>query len=247
MLGLKNKVVIVTGSGQGIGEAAAMRFAAESCKIVVADFNTESGNAVADKINTTGGNAEFIKVDISDRDSVKKMVTEAVDKFNRIDVLVNNAGILEDATLKKMSDEQFDRVVNVNMRGTFICTQEVSHIMREQQSGVILNASSVVALYGNYGQTNYVASKAGVIGMTKVWARELGKEGIRVNAVAPGFIKTPIIKDIPEKIIDALIEKVPLKRIGTPEDVANVYLFLASDLASYVTGTVVGVDGGVVV
>ena len=247
MLGLKDKVVIVTGSGQGIGEATALRFAAEGCKVVVADFNTESGKAVAEKINSSGGNAGFIKVDISDRDSVIKMVKEVIAKFSRIDVLVNNAGILEDETLKKMSDEQFDRVVNVNMKGTFICTQEVSHLMREQKSGVILNASSVVALYGNFGQTNYVASKAGVIGMTKVWARELSKEGIRVNAVAPGFIQTPIIKDMPEKIIDALIEKVPLKRIGKPEDVANVYLFLASDLASYMTGTVVGVDGGVVV
>ena len=247
MLGLKNKVVIVTGAGQGIGEATAMRFAKEGCKVVIADFNTESGNAVVEKINTYGENAEFIKVDISNRESVKNIVKEVITKFSRVDVLVNNAGILEDATLKKMSDEQFDRVVNVNMRGTFICTQEVSHIMREQKSGVILNASSVVALYGNYGQTNYVASKAGVIGMTKVWARELGKKGIRVNAVAPGFIQTPIIKDMPEKIIDALIEKVPLRRIGTPEDVANVYLFLASDLASYMTGTVVGVDGGVVV
>jgi len=172
MLGLKDKVVIVTGSGQGIGEATALRFAAEGCKVVVADFNTESGKAVAEKINSSGGNAGFIKVDISDRDSVIKMVKEVIAKFSRIDVLVNNAGILEDETLKKMSDEQFDRVVNVNMKGTFICTQEVSHLMREQKSGVILNASSVVALYGNFGQTNYVASKAGVIGMTKVWARE---------------------------------------------------------------------------
>ena len=146
-----------------------------------------------------------------------------------------------------MTDEEFDRVISVNLRGTYICTKEAAEIMRKQGSGVILNAASVVALYGNFGQTNYVASKAGVIGMTKVWARELGKYGIRVNAVAPGFISTDMIKDIPENVIEMMLKKVPLRRMGQIEEVASVYAWLASDDASYVTGTIINVDGGVVV
>jgi len=160
---------------------------------------------------------------------------------------VNNAGVIKDNTLEKMTDEEFDRVISVNLRGTYICTKEAAEIMRKQGSGVILNAASVVALYGNFGQTNYVASKAGVIGMTKVWARELGKYGIRVNAVAPGFISTDMIKDIPENVIEMMLKKVPLRRMGQIEEVASVYAWLASDDASYVTGTVINVDGGVVV
>ena len=160
---------------------------------------------------------------------------------------MNNAGVIKDNTLEKMTDEEFDRVISVNLRGTYICTKEAAEIMRKQGSGVILNAASVVALYGNFGQTNYVASKAGVIGMTKVWARELGKYGIRVNAVAPGFISTDMIKDIPENVIEMMLKKVPLRRMGQIEEVASVYAWLASDDASYVTGTVINVDGGVVV
>jgi 3-oxoacyl-[acyl-carrier protein] reductase len=160
---------------------------------------------------------------------------------------VNNAGVIKDNTLEKMTDEEFDRVISVNLRGTYICTKEAAEIMRKQGSGVILNAASVVALYGNFGQTNYVASKAGVIGMTKVWARELGKYGIRVNAVAPGFISTDMIKDIPENVIEMMLKKVPLRRMGQIEEVASVYAWLASDDASYVTGTIINVDGGVVV
>ncbi|MCH7731771.1 MAG: 3-oxoacyl-[acyl-carrier-protein] reductase [Candidatus Marinimicrobia bacterium] len=247
MQGLKNKIVVVTGAGQGIGKATAIRFANEGSKVVVAEYNSTTGKAVSDMIAESGGNSLFVQVDISKRESVQKMVSETMKKFGRIDVLVNNAGVIDDVTLKKMTDEQFDRVVNVNMKGTFICTQEVATIMREQEYGVILNAASVVALYGNFGQTNYVASKAGIIGMTKVWARELGKYNIRVNAVAPGFIQTDMVKDIPEEVLTASLQHVPLKRMGQPEEVAATYCFLASDDASYITGTVISVDGGSVV
>lgn len=244
MQGLKNKIVVVTGAGQGIGKATAIRFANEGSKVVVAEYNSTTGNAVVDMITESGGNSLFVQVDISNRKSVQKMVSETMKKFGRIDVLVNNAGVIDDVTLKKMTDEQFDRVVNVNMKGTFICAQEVATIMREQEYGVILNAASVVALYGNFGQTNYVASKAGIIGMTKVWARELGKYNIRVNAVAPGFIQTDMVKDIPEEVLTASLQHVPLKRMGQPEEVAATYCFLASDDACYITGTVISVDGG---
>ncbi len=247
MRGLRDKVVIVTGAGQGIGKATAIRFSEEGAKVIIADLNETTGKAVADGIQSTNGDAIFTYVNVADRDSVKTMVSSVMETYSRIDVLVNNAGIIEDVTLKKLRDEQFDRVVNVNLRGTFICTQEVTSVMCEQGSGVILNASSVVALYGNFGQTNYVASKSGVIGMTKVWARELAKDGIRVNVVAPGFIETDMLANIPEDIMTKLANKVPLRRLGTPEDIAAAYAFLASNDASYINGTVLSVDGGVVV
>jgi len=247
MRGLKDKVVIITGSGQGIGRATALRFAQEGAKIVIAEFNKSTGQSVADEISSSGKEALFIQVDVAERATVCNMVSAVMDKFGRIDILVNNAGVIHDKTLKKMTDDEFDRVIDVNLRGTYICTQEVATVMREQESGVILNATSMVALYGNFGQTNYVASKSGVIGMTKVWARELGKDGIRVNAVAPGFIQTDMLKDIPENVMNMMVKKVPLKRIGKPEEVAGVYCFLASDDASYINGAVLSVDGGVVV
>ena len=168
-------------------------------------------------------------------------------EFSQLDILVNNAGILQDSTLKKLESNQFDAVININLRGTYLCGKAAANMMLEQKSGVILNAASVVAHNGNFGQTNYVASKTGVIGMTKVWARELGKDGIRVNAVAPGFIKTKMTDQMPEKVIKMMGDKVPLKRWGKPEDVANAYTFLASDQASYITGSVLNVDGGIVV
>ena len=247
MRGLRDKAVIITGAGQGIGKATAIRFSEEGAKVIIADLNETTGQAVADGIQSTGGEAIFTYVNVADRDSVKTMVSSVIETYGRIDVLVNNAGIIEDVTLKKLRDEQFDKVIKVNLRGTFICTQEVTAVMCEQGSGVILNASSVVALYGNFGQTNYVASKSGVIGMTKVWARELAKDGIRVNAVAPGFIQTDMLAHIPEDIMTKLANKVPLKRMGTPEDIAAAYVFLASDDANYINGTVLSVDGGVVV
>ena len=243
---LKDKIAIITGGGKGIGKATAKKFLEEGAKVFIADFDDLSGQQTAEEFSSVG-DIRFIEVDISQEQQVKDMVRTVTDAFGRIDVCVNNAGILLDQTLKKLDADHFDKVINVNLRGVFLCTKYVAEIMREQHSGVILNASSVVAHYGNFGQTNYVAAKSGVIGMTKVWARELGKDGIRVNAVAPGFIKTDMIAGIPEKVIEMISAKVPLKRWGEPVDVANVYAFLASDEAAYINGAVINVDGGVVV
>ncbi|MFQ6607140.1 MAG: 3-oxoacyl-ACP reductase FabG [Fidelibacterota bacterium] len=247
MKGLKDRVVLVTGAGQGIGQATAVRFADEGSKVIVAEYNADTGEAVTTQINKSGGEALFVQVDIAHPESVKAMVSQVMTTFDHLDVLVNNAGVIKDNTLQKMTEEEFDRVLSVNLRGTYNCTQAAAEIMREQGSGVILNAASVVALYGNYGQTNYVASKAGIIGMTKVWARELGKDGIRVNAVAPGFIATDMTAGIPDSVLEMMMKKVPLRRMGEAEEVASVYAWLASDDASYVTGAVISVDGGVVV
>ena len=247
MRGLKDKVAIITGSGQGIGKATALLFANEGAMVIVAEYNKDTGEAVVTEINEAGGEGHFVQVDISNRESIHVLISEVKETHGSIDILVNNAGVIKDNTLENMTNEEFDRVISVNLRGTYNCTKEVAEIMREQGSGVILNAASVVALYGNFGQTNYVASKAGIIGMTKVWARELGRDGIRVNAVAPGFISTDMTKDIPENVIEMMLKKVPLQRMGEPEEVASVYAWLASDEAGYVTGTVISVDGGVVV
>ena len=239
---LENKIAIITGGGRGIGKAITHRYLDEGATVIIAELNEQSGKETADSI---GG--YFVNTDISDENSVNSLFEFVKTKFSRLDILVNNAGILQDSTLKKMNSNQFDSVINVNLRGTYLCGKAAADIMVKQGSGVIINAASVVAHNGNFGQTNYVASKAGVIGMTKVWARELGKDGIRVNAIAPGFIKTDMTTGMPEKIIRMMGDKVPLKRWGKPEDVANAYTFLASDLASYITGTVLNVDGGVVV
>ncbi len=239
---LDGKVCVITGSGRGIGKTTAKQFAKEGAKVVVAEFEETSGKSTADEV---GG--LFVKTDVADKKSVDSLIQSTMDAYGCVDVLVNNAGILMDSTLVKMEEAQFDRVIEVNLKGVYLCTQAVAPIMKEQGSGVILNASSVVGHYGNFGQTNYVATKSGVIGMTKVWSRELGKDGIRVNAVAPGFIKTDMTAQMPEKIIKMMGNKVPVKRWGKPEDVANAYCFLASDEASYISGTVINVDGGVVV
>lgn len=252
---LKGKIAIVTGSAMGIGKATALKFAAEGAKIVVCDVMADPGHAVVDEIVAAGGEAFFVSLDVTSADSVRSMVDAVVKKWGRIDVLVNNAGITRDAMLVKikdgelvdqMSEAAFDAVINVNLKGVFLCTQTVAPVMIRQGAGVILNAASVVGIYGNFGQTNYVATKSGVIGMTKVWAREMGRKGIRVNAVAPGFILTDMVKKMPEKVLDSMREKVPVNRLGEPEDVANVYAWLASDEASYVNGTVISVDGGIV-
>ncbi len=242
---LKDKVAIITGAGQGIGRAAALRFAEEGAKVVVADILEQAAQAVAEEIRAQGGEALAITVNVADRASVNAMVEKVLAQWGRIDILVNNAGILRDATLLKLTEENFDAVIAVNLKGVFNCTQAVAPHMVERGYGRIINTSSVVALYGNFGQTNYVAAKAGLIGMTKVWARELGRKGITVNAVAPGFIATEMVKSIPEHIAKAMIEKVPLQRMGEPIEVANAYLWLASDEASYVNGAVISVDGGV--
>jgi 3-oxoacyl-[acyl-carrier protein] reductase len=250
---LKDKVCLVTGGAAGIGKATAERFAEEGAQVVICDVAKEAGEAT---VKTLGPNASFYLVNVADRQAAQKWVDAAAAKYGRIDVLVNNAGILRDSQLVKvkdgaltgqMSEGDFDLVISINLKGVFNCAQAVAPHMIKQGSGVILNASSIVGLDGNFGQTNYVATKAGVIGMTKVWARELGRYGIRVNAVAPGFTATEIIKSMPEKIIEGMRSRTPLGRMGEPRDIANAYLFLASDEASFITGTVLRVDGGIVV
>ena len=250
---MKDKIVLVTGGAAGIGKATALRFAEEGAKVVICDVNEEVGQAT---LNQLGSEASFYKVNVAKRDEVQKWVENVTEKYGRIDVLVNNAGILRDGQLIKfkegqlvgqMAEADFDLVISVNLKGVFNCTQAVAPVMADQRSGVILNATSVVGLDGNFGQTNYVATKSGVIGMTKVWSRELGKFGIRVNAVAPGFTATEMVTAMPEKILDGMKARTPLRRLGEPRDIANAYLFLASDEASFITGDTLRVDGGIVV
>ncbi len=244
---LKDRVAIITGGANGIGRATASTFAREGAKVVVADMNEAAGQAVVDAIVATGGAASLARVNVTDPTEVQRMMENAVATYGRIDILINNAGITADARLVKMDLEQWQRVIEVNLKGVFLCGQAAARCMEMQESGgVILNAASVVALYGNFGQSNYVATKAGVIGMTKAWARELGRKKIRVNAVAPGFIATDMMKTIPDKVMATVQEKTPLGRLGDPQDIANAYLFLASDEAAFITGAVVSVDGGIV-
>jgi 3-oxoacyl-[acyl-carrier protein] reductase len=241
---LQGKVSIITGAAQGIGLATAIKFANEGAIVIVCDVKQAGVDAAVAQCQATGAQAQGFVVDVTQRDMVDATVKAVLEKFDRIDVLVNNAGITQDARLQTMTLEQFDRVIDVNLRGVFHCAQAVSDAMVAQGSGVILNASSVVGIYGNFGQTNYAATKFGVIGFTKTWSRELGPKGIRVNAVAPGFIATPILSTIPEKVITEMVNRVPLKRLGQPEDIANVYAFLASDEAAYINGSVIEVAGG---
>src|SRR5690606_16431994 len=244
---LLDKVAIITGAGRGIGQATAIKFAQEGARVAVCDIDEPSAIATARTIERRQGQALAARVDVTDKSSIRAMVETVLSRFGRIDVLVNNAGIVADAQLKNMTDEAFDRVIDINLKGTYNCTKAVVDIMLEQQSGVILNASSIVGLYGNFGQTNYAAAKFGVIGMVKTWARELGKRGIRANAVCPGFVATPILGSIPQKVIDGLEQRVPLGRLGRPEEIANVYAFLASDEASYINGAVLEVSGGLTI
>jgi len=243
---LQDKIAIITGAGRGIGEATAKKFALEGAKVVVADLNQEDIDKVVTEIIAAGGEAIGILSNVTKKADVEQMFNSIKEKFGRIDIVVNNAGITADAQLLKMSEEAWDRVIEVNLKGVFIVSQIAAMLMKEQGGGVILNASSVVGLYGNFGQTNYAATKWGVIGMTKTWAKELGKSGIRVNAVAPGFILTPMTEKMPEKVLEIMKEKAPLKSLGYPEDIANAYAFLASDEARFITGAVLSVDGGVV-
>ncbi|MGB9614244.1 MAG: beta-ketoacyl-ACP reductase [Fervidobacterium sp.] len=236
---LEGKVCIITGAGSGIGKTAAELFAKEGATVIACDV----GESVYEHPNI-----HFYKLDVTDRVRISEAVKEVVDKFGKIDVLINNAGITRDALIQNMSEEDWDKVINVNLKGVFNMTQAVVPYMLEQGKGSIINTSSVVGVYGNIGQTNYAATKAGVIGMTKTWAKEFARKGaqIRVNAVAPGFIKTPMTEKVPEKILTAMAEKAALKRLGEPIEVAYVYLFLASDESSFITGQVIGVDGGLV-
>ncbi|NLX62323.1 MAG: 3-oxoacyl-[acyl-carrier-protein] reductase [Tissierellia bacterium] len=243
---LIDKVAVITGGSSGIGKATAIRFAKEGAKVIIWDVNLTDAEKVIEEIKEIGGIGKAYEVDVTDRKQIEEATNRVIEEFDKIDILINNAGITMDATLLKMKEEQWDKVIDINLKGTFNCGQVIAKHMAERQSGVILNAASVVGLYGNFGQTNYAASKWGVIGMTKTWAKELGRENIRVNAVAPGFISTDMVKKIPEKVLNMMKEKALLGRLGTPEEVANAYLFLASDEASFITGTVLSVDGGVV-
>ncbi|MBO1003680.1 3-oxoacyl-ACP reductase FabG [Pseudogracilibacillus auburnensis] len=242
---LKEKVAIITGGASGIGLAACERFLEEGAKVVLADFNEMEANNQIEKIREKGNEIDFIQVDVSDEDSVCRLVKETKKKYGKIDVLINNAGITDDATLVKMNIDQFHRVLDVNVKGVFLCTQAVAPTMIEQGKGKIINTSSVSGVYGNFGQTNYAASKAAVIGMTKTWAKELGRKGINVNAVAPGFTLTAMVKKMPEEIIEKMKGNVALQTLGKPRDIANAYLFLASEEANYVHGHVLHVDGGI--
>ena len=241
---LKDNVAIITGAGQGIGQATAIKFAREGAKVAVCDIHEGSVAGTVALIRDDGGHAIGFVVDVTDKASIARMVDGVMAQWGRIDTLVNNAGIVEDAQFKKMSEEQFDRVIDVNLKGVYNCTRAVVDIMLTQNSGCILNASSIVGIYGNFGQTNYAATKFGVIGMVKTWARELGRKGIRANAICPGFIETPILSKMPAKIIQMMADRVPMGRLGRPDEIAATYAWLASSEASYINGAVIEVSGG---
>ena len=247
MLRLQNKISLITGAAQGIGLATALKFAQEGAIVIVCDVHQGAIDETVQQCQALGAQAVGYVMDVTQREQVDSVVAQVKAQFGRIDVLVNNAGITQDARLVKMTLEQFDRVIDVNLRGVFHCTQAVADIMIAQGQGVILNASSVVGIYGNFGQTNYAATKFGIIGFTKTWSSELGPKGVRVNAVAPGFIATPILASMPDNVLKEMEHRVPLKRLGQPEEIANVYAFLASDEASYVNGSVIEVSGGMTV
>lgn len=240
------KTVIITGAGGGIGREAALLFSQEGYSVAIWDRDEPLGEETAEAIIKKGGTAFFYPVDVSSLKEVERALTETLQEFNQVDVLINNAGITRDGFLVKTSPSDWQKVIDVNLTGLFNCTKVVASRMIEQEEGCIINTSSVVGIYGNIGQTNYAATKAGVIGLTKTWAKELGGRGIRVNAVAPGFIETPMTGKVPEKILSLMREKTPLQRLGCPEDVAWVYLFLASQQASFIHGAVIPVDGGLV-
>ncbi|HWQ21825.1 MAG TPA: 3-oxoacyl-ACP reductase FabG [Clostridia bacterium] len=253
--GLQDKVVIVTGGAAGIGRATAMRFAEEGARVSIWDMNAEAGAVTLADLKSKNAEAMFQLVNVADAEAVEKAVADVVTAWGHVDVLVNNAGITRDGQLVKykegvvtgtMSDASFDAVIGVNLKGVFVSTRAVAPYMIKQGHGVILSASSVVAANGNFGQTNYAATKAGLIAMTRTWSRELGKYGIRVNAVAPGFIMTDMVAAMPEKVLEGMVAHTPMGRIGSPEDVANAYVWLASDQAAFVHGSTLAVDGGIV-
>jgi 3-oxoacyl-[acyl-carrier protein] reductase len=243
---LAGRTAIITGGARGIGRATAHRFAGEGAAVMLADVEATAGREAVSSIEDAGGTAAFTKTDVTDRDQAEALAEATVERFGGIDVLVNNAGITRDATLKKMTEDDFDAVVDVNLKGVFNCTKAALPHLTESDAGRILNAASIVGRYGNFGQTNYVATKSGVIGMTKTWARELGRDGVTVNAVAPGFVDTDMMETVPDTVIDDLTDQTPLGQLGDPEDIANAYCFLASDEAAFITGAVIAVDGGLV-
>ncbi len=239
---LENKVAIITGGASGIGAATAVKFAEEGAKVVIWDLNEAKGQELAKQIGGT-----FAKVNSANYQEIETAGKAVYDQFGRIDILINNAGITRDSTLKKMTPELWQQVIDVNLTGVFYCTKIISEYMLLNNYGRIISASSVVGIYGNFGQTNYVATKAGIIGMTKTLARELGRKGITVNAVAPGFIATEMVAAMPENVIDSMKAKVPIGRLGKPEEIASIYAYLASDEAAYINGTTISVDGGMTV
>ncbi len=244
---LENKIAIVTGGAEGIGKATAEKFAVEGATVIIWDLNAEKGAETMEEIIKNGGKAEFMKVNTAVFAEVDDATKKTVEKYGALDIIINNAGITRDASIKKMTPELWQQVIDVNLTGVFNCCKCASDVMVEKGYGRIINASSVVALYGNFGQTNYVATKAGLIGMTKTLARELGKKGITVNAVAPGFIATEMVKKMPAEVLKSMEEKVPVKRLGLPEEIASAYLFLASDDAAYINGATLSVDGGITI
>jgi 3-oxoacyl-[acyl-carrier protein] reductase len=254
--GLRGKVIVITGAGAGIGRATAMRFAEEGAKIAAWDVSPKAATQLESAIRWAGGEGCFQAVNVTSANELEAAAQEVVDRWERIDVLINNAGIVRDAQLVKwngngplstMSEEVFDSVIDVNLKGVFLTTRTIVPHMIRNGGGVIVSAASVVGILGNFGQTNYVASKAGIIGMTRTWARELGRYNIRVNAVAPGFIATDMVRAMPEKVLQSMIARTPLGRAGSPEDIANTYAWLASDQASFIHGAVISVDGGVII
>ncbi|MBS3753269.1 MAG: beta-ketoacyl-ACP reductase [Anaerolineales bacterium] len=253
---LENQTAVITGGANGIGRAVAARFSKEGARIAIWDLADENGQELAAELNHQGASALYQHVDVTSAEQVDQNLSDLMEKWGQLDILINNAGITHDGQLvkfkegevkKRMTDEMFDSVIDVNLKGVFLCTRAAAEHMIPQKSGVILNATSVVGLDGNFGQTNYVATKAGVIGMTKVWARELGRYGIRVNAVSPGFTATEMVQAMPEKVLQSMRQRTPLGRLGQPEDMANAYTFLASDQASFISGAVLRVDGGIVI
>ncbi len=243
---LSGKVAIITGAASGIGKETALLFAQEGAIVVVADINEQAGKETVNELKSYG-DASFFKLDVAKAEQINEMILEIIERYHKIDILINNAGVTQDALLLKMTEAQWDCVIDINLKGVFNCTKAVASIMVKQGQGVIINASSVVGLNGNIGQANYAAAKSGLIGLTKALAKELGKKGVRVNAVAPGFIISPMTASVPEKVLKSMEEKTPLGKLGEPQDVAYAYLYLASDEAKFVNGSVLCVDGGLVI
>jgi 3-oxoacyl-[acyl-carrier protein] reductase len=242
---LENKVCIITGSANGIGFATAQKFCDEGGISIICDMNDTQVQAAVNQLKSAGGQADGFVMNVTNRKNIDEVVAAVMDRHGRIDVLINNAGITKDARLVNMTEEQFDAVIDVNLKGVFNCTQAVVPHMLKAGCGSIVSASSVVGLYGNFGQTNYAASKYGVIGFTTTWARELGPKGIRVNAVCPGFIETNILTSMPEDVLKGMKDRSWLRRLGQPEELANVYAFLASDESSYINGIALEASGGI--
>ncbi|MCK4416771.1 MAG: 3-oxoacyl-[acyl-carrier-protein] reductase [Candidatus Latescibacteria bacterium] len=246
MQALQNKIAIVTGAGQGIGQAIAVRLAQEGAEVIVSDINLQGVEQTASQIRQMDRKSLALKVDVANFEDVQAMVHKSTEEFGRVDILVNNAGVTKDNLLVRMTQQQWDWVISVNLKGTFNCTKAVAPHMMRNRYGRIINIASVIGLVGNAGQANYAASKAGIIGLTKSVAKELGSRGITVNAVAPGYIQTEMTERLPEQAKETLLKTIPLRRSGLPQDVAGVIVFLASDDASYITGQVINIDGGMV-